>query len=198
MDTKRHCFKNSPFWVGLVFTRIVLARLPAFCAQSLRAPLKIHFGEQANLFDSGRRQEKTALASTKADFPSLPEHQNLLLAAQKQLIELPLTWESQLLGKSISCSVRVPDSERKTNPVVVYLKKTFPDVESLPVQKGMPDRIGLHWREGGHAQGPEDWTALLDFADQYFFGKKANRAFDTWAYPDADLPFVWKEPGSGL
>ena len=56
---------------------------------NLREPLKIHFGGQANLFDSGRRQEKTALAKAKADFPSLPEYKNLLLAAQKQLLELP-------------------------------------------------------------------------------------------------------------
>ncbi|MBC8377611.1 MAG: hypothetical protein H8E62_00400 [Planctomycetes bacterium] len=39
----------------------------------------------------GRRQAKTALASTKADFPFLPECKNLLLAAQKQLLELSLT-----------------------------------------------------------------------------------------------------------
>jgi subtilisin family serine protease len=57
----------------------------------LRAPLKIHFGGQANLFDSGQRQAKAALASTKADLPSLPECKNLHLAAQKQLLELPLT-----------------------------------------------------------------------------------------------------------
>jgi hypothetical protein len=56
----------------------------------LRAPLRIHFGGQTHLFDSGRRQEKAALASAKADFPSLPEYKNLLLAAQKQLLELPL------------------------------------------------------------------------------------------------------------
>ena len=47
--------------------------------QRLRAPLTIHFGGQANLFDSGRRQAKAALASTKADLPSLPKCKNLLL-----------------------------------------------------------------------------------------------------------------------
>jgi hypothetical protein len=56
----------------------------------LRAPLKIHFGGQANLFDSGRRQEKAVLASAKADFPSLPEAKNLHLSTQKQLLEPPL------------------------------------------------------------------------------------------------------------
>jgi hypothetical protein len=34
-------------------------------------------------------EEKATLASAKADFPSLPEYKNLLLAAQKQFLELP-------------------------------------------------------------------------------------------------------------
>ena len=54
-----------------------------------REPPIIHFGGQANLFDSGRRGGKATLASTKADLPSLPKSNNLLLAAQKQLLELP-------------------------------------------------------------------------------------------------------------
>ena len=53
---------------------------------NLSGTSQIHFGGQAKLFDSGRRQEKAALASAKADFPSLPEVENLLLAAQKQLL----------------------------------------------------------------------------------------------------------------
>ena len=58
--------------------------------QRLREPLKIHFGGQANLFVSGLRQAKAALTSIKADLSSLPENKNFLLAAQKQLLELPL------------------------------------------------------------------------------------------------------------
>jgi len=56
------------------------------------------------------------------------------------------------------------------------------------------DHIGLHWRDGKHAQNKEDWTALLDFADKHFFDKKTNRRFDNWNYPDAELPFDWKAP----
>jgi acetyl esterase/lipase len=59
---------------------------------------------------------------------------------------------------------------------------------------GAGDRIGLHWREGGHAQNEEDWAALLDFADHHFFDKKTDRRFDNWNYPDAELPFDWKAP----
>ncbi|MCP4612635.1 MAG: hypothetical protein GY845_28380 [Planctomycetes bacterium] len=56
------------------------------------------------------------------------------------------------------------------------------------------DCIGLHWRNGKHAQNQEDWAALLDFADKYFFNKKTDRRFDKWNYPDAELPFDWKAP----
>ncbi|MEN8127967.1 MAG: hypothetical protein ABFR90_09215, partial [Planctomycetota bacterium] len=63
---------------------------PLFQRTYFRAPLKIHFGGQANLLGSGRRGGKAALASTKADLSSLPEHKNLLFAAQKQLIRATL------------------------------------------------------------------------------------------------------------
>jgi len=61
---------------------------------------------------------------------------------------------------------------------------------------GAGERIGLHWRDGGHAQNQEDWAALLDFADHYFYGKETNRRFDKWTYPDVELPFEWKSPGA--
>ncbi len=62
---------------------------------------------------------------------------------------------------------------------------------------GAGDKIGLHMRQkGGHAQGVEDWAALLDFADLTFFGKKpaSGRKFDKLPYPDAKPAFSWKAP----
>ncbi len=59
---------------------------------------------------------------------------------------------------------------------------------------GAGGNIGLNWREGGHAQGFEDWVALLDFADAHFFGKKVERKFNDWTYPDAKLPVSWTAP----
>ncbi|OPZ25818.1 MAG: hypothetical protein BWZ02_02291 [Lentisphaerae bacterium ADurb.BinA184] len=43
---------------------------------------------------------------------------------------------------------------------------------------GAETRIGLWYRDGGHAHGPADWEALLDFADLQFFGRPARRSFD--------------------
>jgi hypothetical protein len=70
-----------------------------YSSKSIREPLTIHFEGQANLFDSGRRQAKAALASTKADSPFLPEIKKLLLAAQKQLSELPFRFTIRFAGQ---------------------------------------------------------------------------------------------------
>jgi len=61
---------------------------------------------------------------------------------------------------------------------------------------GASGKIALHMRQGRHKQGPEDWGALLDFADMVFFNKKpaGGRKFDTMPYPDADPGFSWKAP----
>jgi len=61
---------------------------------------------------------------------------------------------------------------------------------------GAGDRIVLHMRRGRHKQGPEDWAALLDFADLVFFGKKpqSGQEFNNFPYPDAKPGFSWKAP----
>ena len=59
---------------------------------------------------------------------------------------------------------------------------------------GAGDRVGLHWREGTHAQNEEDWAALFDFANSQFFGGKTERKFNSWTYPDAELPINWNAP----
>ncbi len=59
---------------------------------------------------------------------------------------------------------------------------------------GAKGQQGIHWREGRHAQGQEDWLALLDFADWKFFNKQPSRSFSTLAYPDAKLPVTWSVP----
>jgi len=61
---------------------------------------------------------------------------------------------------------------------------------------GAKGQQGIHWREGGHAQGKEDWLALLDFADWKFFNKKTGLSFSTLAYPEAKLPVDWNVPNA--
>ena len=53
---------------------------------------------------------------------------------------------------------------------------------------------GLHWRPGGHMQGLEDWLALLDFCDRYYFGKKSSRDLAEMPNPGQTKRFDWAAP----
>lgn len=59
---------------------------------------------------------------------------------------------------------------------------------------GAGKKIAMHWREGEHAQGREDWHALMDFADRHFFGASTERPFDVLAYPEEPLNINWSPP----
>jgi outer membrane protein assembly factor BamB len=52
---------------------------------------------------------------------------------------------------------------------------------------GVPDKIGIVFREGGHMHSLPDWQALLDFADKTFAGKSTERTFDALAFPENRL-----------
>jgi hypothetical protein len=43
---------------------------------------------------------------------------------------------------------------------------------------GVPDRLGVHYSDHGHAFTSEDWTAMLDFFDQTLRGKPVAQTFD--------------------
>jgi len=59
---------------------------------------------------------------------------------------------------------------------------------------GVEENIALHWRPGGHAQTYEDWVALMDFADLYFFKRDNGNDFSRVVYPDEPLPVSWETP----
>jgi hypothetical protein len=43
---------------------------------------------------------------------------------------------------------------------------------------------GIHWRDGPHNQNREDWHALFEFCDQYFFGKASDLCFTENPWPE--------------
>jgi hypothetical protein len=52
---------------------------------------------------------------------------------------------------------------------------------------GVPENLGLNFRQGGHGMTAEDWAAILDFADRYLLKKGGTRQFDVIP-PDNQLP----------
>lgn len=61
---------------------------------------------------------------------------------------------------------------------------------------GVPDRIGHHFRAGGHAQNAEDWKALFDFADFIIRGKPLPSDFYAKSYPKDRTQWKWESPVS--
>lgn len=47
------------------------------------------------------------------------------------------------------------------------------------------EKLGIHFRAGGHELAPSDWKAMLDFADQKLRGIKSETRFDE--FPPAEL-----------
>ncbi len=66
---------------------------------------------------------------------------------------------------------------------------------TIPVYKflGVPENIGIHYREGGHALQPSDWDVVLDFADYFFFKKKPPEGVNILHFKDTPKP-NWSEP----
>ena len=61
---------------------------------------------------------------------------------------------------------------------------------------GVKERCAQWYRDGGHDQGSQDWTALADFADFIFFEKALPNAktFYQEPWPDIPLHYSWKQP----
>jgi hypothetical protein len=59
---------------------------------------------------------------------------------------------------------------------------------------GVPDKVGHHYRQGGHDHNIEDWEALLDFADFNFFDKPLPDDFYNENFARADSLTNWKSP----
>lgn len=51
---------------------------------------------------------------------------------------------------------------------------------------GAEERLGIGYREGGHAHGPSDWRAFLDFMDWQLGGKPPVSDFTRNPFPERD------------
>lgn len=59
---------------------------------------------------------------------------------------------------------------------------------------GVPERNGMHFRDGGHDHETEDFLALLDFADWHLYGKQPTVEFNKALFPNATLQVDWGIP----
>jgi len=70
------------------------------------------------------------------------------------------------------------EGETDTISLPEAVRQSFVGAQPAYELLGAKDRLGVNYAHHGHAFTPEDWTALLDFADKHLRGKKVDRAFD--------------------
>ncbi|HOZ49516.1 MAG TPA: hypothetical protein PLO37_14000 [Candidatus Hydrogenedentes bacterium] len=74
---------------------------------------------------------------------------------------------------------------------------TFLAVQPVFDFLGASDHSAIHFRKGGHDQLPEDFRALLDFADWYFSERPLPRPRVILADPGYRLSVSWNAPKPG-
>ena len=67
------------------------------------------------------------------------------------------------------------------NPYGTYL--THRAAQPIFDAYGKPQHLALHWRNGEHNQGVEDWKALYDFCDWIFYQKPLSREYNQNPHP---------------
>jgi hypothetical protein len=59
---------------------------------------------------------------------------------------------------------------------------------------GVPDKVGIHYRQGDHSHNTEDWEALLDFADLTFYGDALPADYYDENFDKDESLFNWESP----
>ena len=71
-----------------------------------------------------------------------------------------------------------PDGLNDSAASVNALVQSYLAAKPVYALLGVPDNLGINYRPGPHRLAPEDWAAVLDFADQRLRGKAGQRVFD--------------------
>lgn len=71
---------------------------------------------------------------------------------------------------------------------------TFWAAEEVFAWLNQSDHIAAHFRDGGHGFTPDDMTAVLDFAQEVFFGIPSPQDLRNIPVPTALLPYSWSQP----
>jgi dienelactone hydrolase len=75
-------------------------------------------------------------------------------------------------------------------------RQTYAAAKEVYKFLGVPEKIGIFYREGQHEHNAGDWNVLLDFANQLFFNKKSDRNFDANPFPQTPKMFSWTAPAA--
>ncbi|MES2439947.1 MAG: hypothetical protein V4584_12800 [Verrucomicrobiota bacterium] len=138
-------------------------------------------GTGAYRFNGKGRGGKEGLEDVVKNFPQWVIPRVAEFSGQVEKLPFDQHWLISLVApRCFIAADGLSDNATSVNALVQSYQAAKPVYDLL----GVPDHLGLHFRPGGHQFAPEDWTAILDFADQRLRGMEVKRRFDELPAPE--------------
>ena len=132
-------------------------------------------GTGAYRFNGKGRGGKEGLEDVVKNFPQWLTPRFAEFSGEVERLPFDQHWLISLVApRSFIAPDGLSDNATSVNALVQSYQAAKPAYAML----GVPDHLGIHFRPGGHQLAPDDWTAILDFADQQLRGKDPQRRFD--------------------
>jgi hypothetical protein len=132
-------------------------------------------GTGAYRFNGERGGGREGLADMMRKYPNWFSPNLYQFAAQVDQLPFDQHWLIALAAPRALISLEGTDDQ---NCVANAVKQAITGAKPAYDLLGASQRLGVHYAAHRHALTNEDWTALLDFADQQLFGKAVARRFD--------------------
>ena len=139
-------------------------------------------GTGAYRFNGPGRGGKQGLEDATKRFPQWFNPRLATFAGQVEKLPFDQHWFMALTAPRLFIATDgANDPNTSNNALVQSCLAARPVYDWL----GVPENLGVNFRPGGHRLDPEDWRAILDFADQHLRGLKVDRKFDDFTLPAA-------------
>ncbi len=132
-------------------------------------------GTGAYRFNGQGRGGKEGLEDVVKNFPQWVIPSVAEFSGQVEKLPFDQHWLISLVApRRLIAADGLSDNATSVNALV----QSYQSAKPVYAMLGVPDHLGIQFRPGGHKFAPEDWTAVLDFADQQLRGMDVKRRFD--------------------
>ncbi len=132
-------------------------------------------GTGAYRFNGKGRGGKEGLEEITKRFPHWFSPRLAEFSGQVGLLPFDQHWLMALIApRWVIAADALDDPYASTNALV----QSYLGVKPVYELHGVPERLGLNFRPGGHLLAAADWEAILDFADQQLCKREVKRRFD--------------------
>lgn len=132
-------------------------------------------GTGAYRFNGQGRGGKEGLEDIVKKFPQWTNPRLAEFSGQVKKLPFDQHWLIDLVAPRLFIA---PDGLNDSTTSINALIQSYQAAQPVYALLGVPNHLGINFRPGRHMLAPDDWTAILDFADQQLRGMDVKRVFD--------------------